>query len=236
MACKSKLLPSHKKIDYYECLAKIVLEEIFPNEFISLDLKDKPDLQNRKSQIGIEVTRANNPRQEENESLYVKILNNEIRNKEKAIKKINSSYEPHSMIINGQEVKEPDRYHNGILVGISENDSFNRIFEAFKNKLEKLNGYGYERFQYNYLFVYSEILANEKMINEIIFNMNTAQENCSIKFCQVFVYVPSYLYILNLKDNIGEIKCIREIQDNLHKQAFEKVKENNYYHENDTNG
>lgn len=228
-------MTDNKKIDYYECLAKIALEEIFPNEFISLDIKDKPDLQNRKSHIGIEVTRANNPKQEENESLYVKISNNEIRNREKAIKKINSSYKPHSMKINGREVKEPDRYHNGILLGIPEKDSFDRIFKAFKNKLKKLNGNGYERFQYNYLFIYSEILASQKMLDEIISNMNTFQEDYTIKFRQVFVYVPGYIYVLNLKDNIGKIKCIRELQGNLCEQAIKKVRSvNNPDDKNDT--
>lgn len=70
---KDKPLPNHPKIDYYESLAKVVLEKLLPDEFEKLEIKDKPDLQNTKKNIGIEVTRAIDSVQEKNESLYSKI-------------------------------------------------------------------------------------------------------------------------------------------------------------------
>ena len=44
----NKPLPDHTKVDYYECLAKLILEKMFPNEFENLEILDKPDLQDDK--------------------------------------------------------------------------------------------------------------------------------------------------------------------------------------------
>ena len=100
---KNKPLPDHTRLDYHECLAKIVLEALFPNVFMDLELKDKPDLHNIEMKTGIEVTRAFNQKQERNENLFTKIAYGKIRDKEKAIEEINSSYKPRSIVINVKE-------------------------------------------------------------------------------------------------------------------------------------
>lgn len=82
---EDKPLSEHTKLDYYECYAKIVLEEMFPDQFFDLVSHDKPDLQNEKLIIGIEVTSSINPKQKEAESLYVKWYDqsNEVKKKRK---------------------------------------------------------------------------------------------------------------------------------------------------------
>lgn len=42
------------------------------------------------------------------------------------------------MIINGKEIREPDRYNDGILVGIPGEDNFKRILKSFEDKINKL--------------------------------------------------------------------------------------------------
>ena len=42
---------------YYECLAKLILENVFPNNYHDIKLQDRPDLVNFDGS-GIEVTRA----------------------------------------------------------------------------------------------------------------------------------------------------------------------------------
>ena len=69
---EDKPLPEHTKLDYYECYAKIVLEEMFPERFSDLIIIDKPDLQNEQLDIGVEVTSSVNAKQKEVEALYVK--------------------------------------------------------------------------------------------------------------------------------------------------------------------
>lgn len=207
-----KPLPDHTKIDYHECLAKIVLEAMFPNDFTNLEIKDKPDLQNIRREIGVEVTRAINSLQVQNEKLYSKIAQGIIHNKEKAIETINSSYKPHSIFVDGKKISEPDRYNDGILIGIPDIDNFNRVFEAFKDKIVKLNENNYRIFENNYLFVHSEILADQQMVDEIIWKMNNWQERYVRKFQKVFVCVPEYLYILNLLMRTGKIEYIKKYQ------------------------
>lgn len=219
---KNEPLPEHTHLDYYECLAKKVLEELFPDDFYNLEFADKPDLQNAEREIGIEVTRAVDQKEERIEKLYNKISHKQVRNKNKAIETINSSYISHSMKINGKEIKEPNRYNDGILGGYGQ-ESFDLVLAAFKNKVIKLNEGGYSIFLHNHLFVYNQIFANQDMIDEVVMKMNTFQTEYERKFQKIFVYVPSYLYILNLLDKKGEIKYIKDSQFGWALYAREKV-------------
>lgn len=218
-----KPLPDHTKVDYYECLAKLILEKFFPYEFENLEISDKPDLQDDKKGIGIEVTKARDKSQEENENLYAKIESGEIRNRDKAIAKINNSYKPYAMYVDRQEIREPDRYNNGILVGIPDNDDFERIFKSFSEKIKKLNDDGYKKYMENYLFVYSDIFANQQMLNQAISKMNNIKSKYKIRFQKVFVCVPQYIYILNLESKKGESMDIKKFQIGLAERAREMV-------------
>ena len=207
----NKPLPDHTKVDYYECLAKLILEKMFPNEFENLEILHKPDLQDDKNGIGVEVTIARNKVQEENESLYAKIESGQVRNRDKAIEKINNSYKPYAM------------YVDGILVGIPDNDDFERIFKSFSEKIKKLNDDGYKKYMENYLFVYSDILANQQMLNQAISEMNNIQTKHKIRFQKVFVCVPQYIYILNLESKKGESMDIKSFQIGLAERARNMV-------------
>lgn len=207
----NKPLPDHTIVDYYECLAKLILEKMFPNEFENLEILDKPDLQDDKNGIGVEVTIARNKDQEENESLYAKIESGQVRNRDKAIEKINNSSKLYAM------------YVDGILVGISDNDDFERIFESFSEKIKKLNDDGYKKYMENYLFVYSDICANQQMLNQAISKMNNIQSKHKIKFQKVFVCVPQYMYILNLENKKGESMDIKSFQIGLAERARNMV-------------
>ena len=70
---KDKPLPDHTKLDYDECCAKLILEELFPERYTELTLADKPDLQG--DGVGIEVTIANNNKMEEARNNWVKANN-----------------------------------------------------------------------------------------------------------------------------------------------------------------
>ena len=70
---------------YLEFYAKVIIEAFFN---ISLEVKDRPDLQNEKENIGIEVTSAENINNKEIESLGCTLSENRARNIDNAIKKI----------------------------------------------------------------------------------------------------------------------------------------------------
>lgn len=92
-----KRLPNHPKVDYYEVFAKLLLEERFPDEFKNLEIADKPDLYNLAVRIGIEVTRACNEKEEKNNAIYSKSLQEQDKEKkQQMIDKINVSYKRES--------------------------------------------------------------------------------------------------------------------------------------------
>lgn len=153
-------LPKHTKFDYYECYAKIVLEKFYPEQFINIKIKDKPDLQSQYDNFGVEVTRAIDRMELQAENLYSDITYNRVRDKVNSLKTID---------------KYGYKIENGILYGKGSINSFDLIFKAFDNKLNKLNGKGYKNFNRNFLFVFSYIYASDEMIKAAIIHMQNKQ-------------------------------------------------------------
>lgn len=55
---KGHPLPSHTKLKYDECHAKILLEKFFPEVYNDLQISDRPDLRDVANSVGVEVTSA----------------------------------------------------------------------------------------------------------------------------------------------------------------------------------
>lgn len=125
---RDKPLPPHTRFYYYECYAKIALENLFPNQF-NLELKYRPDLQAQLVDIGIEVTQGIDPKQQEIESFFTKIIYDgkaDTAKLEKQIEKL------------GGELK------GGVLSGVSGQDDFANFIKVFKRKVAKVNLGGYQ--------------------------------------------------------------------------------------------
>ena len=189
-------LPKHTKLDYYECYAKIVLEELYSEQFVNLIIKDKPDLQSQDNDCGVEVTIAIDRNELQSEKLYSDITYNRVRDKVKALKRIEEC---------GYKVE------NGILHGKTSIDSFYLIMVSFDSKLNKLNDGGYKYFNKNFLFVFSYIYASDEMIKDAIIYMQNKQLDKQRQFNKVFVLVPGHLYCLNLYEGNYEVKRIEFI-------------------------
>ncbi len=189
-------LPKHTKLDYYECYAKIVLEELYSEQFVNLRIKDKPDLQSQDNDCGVEVTIAIDRNELQSEKLYSDITYNRVRDKVKALKRIEEC---------GYKVE------NGILHGKTSIDSFYLIMVSFDSKLNKLNDGGYKYFNKNFLFVFSYIYASDEMIKDAIIYMQNKQLDKQRQFNKVFVLVPGHLYCLNLYEGNYEVKRIEFI-------------------------
>lgn len=186
-------LPKHTKLNFYECYAKIVLEDLYPTEFFNLEINDKPDLQMINKEYGIEVTNGNDKDDIKAEKLYTDLHFNRIRDKSKTIKEIE---------------KCGSKLEDGFLIHKPGVDSFDLILKSFNDKLSKLNNAGYKYFKRNCLFVFSDIYADEEMIIKAIKDMQDKQYNKHKQFYKVFVLVPGACYCLNLYDNSFEIKPI----------------------------
>lgn len=211
-------LPKHTKLDYYECYAKIALEELYPEQFVNLRIKDKPDLQSQDNDCGVEVTIAIDRNELQSEKLYSDITYNRVRDKVKALKRVEEC---------GYKVE------NGILHGKTSIDSFYLIMVSFDSKLNKLNDGGYKYFNKNFLFVFSYIYADDEMIKEAIIYMQNKQLDKQRQFDKVFVLVPGYLYCLNLYKCNYEIKRIEFIhqssQADRARELVEAYEENYRY-------
>lgn len=173
-------LSSHTKLNYYECYAKIVLEDVFSEQFCDLIIADKPDLQSSGKGIGIEVTIADNQKTLETERLYSQLpytSSSEIQRRIERIEQCGAKYE------------------HGILLTFG-NDNFNLVNEAVNRKTNKLQNTGYAPFQEYHLFVFSNICANDIMLQEeLAFLQSIHADNV---WGKIYILVPGDLYCFSL--------------------------------------
>ena len=197
---KRKPLPPHTKRDYWECYAKIVLEELFPKKFCNLLLADKPDLQDSKGYVGIEVTRAENPKQAEVESLYSTLHYKNEKKKAQAIERIE---------------KLGAKVHDGFMMGIKGTDGFERINNVIITKCETIAKGGYEPFDEYHLFMFSSTYAVDYMLQEEL--QCLIAEDIGKFYRVIYVLVPGGMYCFDLTTK--EYKVF-DIDSNMqHKQA-----------------
>ena len=187
-----KPLPEHTTIDYEECYAKLLLEDLFPDDLINLEIKDKPDLQSQN--IGIEVTNARDEGQLTAENMYSNLLNDRVRDKEKTIELI--------------EEEHKCKVTDWCLIGKPQNVSINLILKSFSMKLKKLNHGGYNIYKSNRLFILSDIYADEKMLKEVLCEMIQAQAVNEKIFQKVYINVPRFLYVFDLEKDTYNVKEI----------------------------
>lgn len=216
---KSSLKASnHTSLDYYECYAKIVLEELYPEEFQNLLILDKPDLQSIDGLVGIEVTNAIDKNKMEAEKLYSEISCNSAKNPQKALKRIEKcGYKLEYGILSYSK--------KGILdYKLSEN-SFCSIIKSFDKKLTKLNGGQYKYFKNNHLFVFSYIFCDDEMIKDAILEMQKKQSNMKIKFYKVYLLIPGRCYSIDLyTGNYKEYPINYMLQSSQADKAYELSK------------
>lgn len=197
---KRKPLPPHTKLDYWECYAKIVLEELFPEKFCNLFLADKPDLQDSNGYVGIEVTRAENPKQLEAERLYAYLPYKEESQRACEIKRIE---------------KTGAKVHDGFMMGIKGTDSFERINAAIDHKCKTIAKGGYKAFEEYHLFVFSSIYVVDYMLEEELEHLMA--EDIGKFYRMIYVLVPGEIYYFDLA-----VKgyTVFDIDSNMqHKQA-----------------
>lgn len=187
-----KPLPEHTIIDYEECYAKLLLEDLFPEELINLEIKDKPDLQNQN--VGIEVTNARDEGQLMAENMYSNLLNDHVRDKKRTKELI--------------EKEHKCKVTDWCLIGKTQNDSINLILKSFYTKLKKLNQGGYNMHESNRLFILSDIYADEKMLKEVLCEMIQAQAVNEKIFQKVYINVPRFLYVFDLEKDTYNVKEI----------------------------
>lgn len=190
---------------YDECYAKIVLSQLVSNAYENIVIKDKPDLQFSDGSRGIEVTQAIEEKQQEAEKLFVKASRGLVNDKERVMKRI-------------REIG--CKCENGILLGIPSKDTFQLILKAMEDKLDKINNGSYAHFCHYDLFIFSDVYADDMMQNNALEEMIKLSENFELVFEKIFVLVPGYLYIFELRmKQICVIEYSNELQYEIACQA-----------------
>ncbi len=184
---KDEPLPRHTNLDYSECYAKIVLEEMFPERFLDMEIWDKPDLQNEQLNTCVEVTSSIDQKQLEAESLYVKWGYADDSHKKRI-----------EELIAGCEAELND----GILSGKPGYDNFDNICRALENKLVKLSSGQYKAFNNRYLFIYSDIYSDLAMREEALKRMQSISSDFASTFDGIYVLVPGAIYVFDIDNCI----------------------------------
>lgn len=198
-------LPSNTKYNWSECFAKLMLERIIAGGLNNLTIVDRPDLQNRKRNVGIEVTTAVDKKVLELERLYTELEYGLIRNVDAASKKIQK--------LGGKII-------NGILVHPGRTRTLENIYNSFEFKVILLNSKNYTVFKHNYLFITDENLIQESEIINMIIKFELIQKKYKYNFEKVYIYFyGDKLYELNLKQEKYKIFILS--LDEVHKISID---------------
>ncbi|HIZ46836.1 MAG TPA: hypothetical protein IAA19_07465 [Candidatus Olsenella pullistercoris] len=177
-------LPSHMKIDIWEEYARVVLNWLEPADYSGLTTADKPDLVDEANDLGVEVTWSLPEGSQEIDALYLRLCT------EKDSKR--RSYIEERLSQLGAKVNKYVCLHP------TGHDDFLLIHKSHEAKLELLNKGGYRPFRHNHLFVMSDILADETMLQAALIGFRRASTNYKHSFERIIVAVPGYVYKFNL--------------------------------------
>lgn len=156
----------HRKLDYQECWAKILLERYFPEEYSNLELSDRPDLLDKLHHIGIEVTNAVPEKEQRAISLASRIPYDQEKIKQKNLALLD---------------KEDYKYTDYGLFHPSQSWSWNNrdrldfsctpyqlLFDIVRKKVALLNSKNYKNYPRYDLYVRSELFIMNDFLPDII--------------------------------------------------------------------
>lgn len=207
---KNKPLPDHTVLNYEECCAKLILEEIYPDCYSNLILADKPDIHGKN--VGIEVTIANDRKRTEVMNNWVKAHYSSDGNQQRYYleritrKGINCS---------ADTIELPCIIPN-----------FNLIRNAIENKIAKLKKGNYKFFKRYELFIFTETWFHSAILEEAkAFLLNS---NVSDYYKTIFILsMDTFLY--RFETDSGNFSCIKidlVKQSNRNNYARRMVEEN----------
>lgn len=193
---KDRPLPSHTKLDYDECYAKIVLEKFFPDRYVDLLLDDKPDLRDTSNGIGIEVTSAIPQSEQEAMSLACEIPYLEKEKQDKRIaylKKKGYNYTKYGMTGPGMSYA-----WTGLGYPAIDKTYCNYFLSAVETKIDKLNGGGYAKMARYDLFVNSELFIDDWMPDELL-KVLIKYSLQNVRYSFVYLLALNGLFVFDLE-------------------------------------
>jgi hypothetical protein len=187
------VVPAHTEIDVWEAAAKLTIEMIQPGQYSDLEFKDKPDLQSKCTDTGIEVTSSVSKVEEEMESLYARLPN---RTHEQQVRDLERIEQLKGQV---QSISISDTESIDVLIPPKGVDSFDRILEAHRIKLEKLNHGGYVHFSHYRLYIRSNILSDREMQEQALESLALDASQYEKAYEYVYVSAPQHMYWFDLE-------------------------------------
>ncbi len=185
-----KPLPDHTKLDYYECYAKVILEDLFADRYGKLIISDKPDLQNENLNIAVEVTSAVPREHREAVELWCKSQYADPKQKEKNIermKQLNVEYTEGIQFWNSETISDTQ----------IEGYPIEEFIKSYCSKLRKLNERKYKKFACYDLFVLSELYVPNKLC-DIVLNALLSKNYGNINFSRVILHEEENIITFDL--------------------------------------
>lgn len=167
------------KRKYDECFAKLILEEYFSDRYGDLQLQDKPDLFDRKNNIGIEVVRAVDKDRNEAMMLWVKMPEKNPQQQKRAIERMEQL---------GEEYQGGFQCWSSVEYPYELSRSPLQLFvKALAKKVNLLNKNQYKECDRYDLFVNSELYIQHELLSEL-FEQIKGVNNKAKKFSFVYLY------------------------------------------------
>ena len=194
--------PHEFQKNYYELVAKKVLEKLWPTEFVDLKHADRPDLISTDRMIGVEVTRALNPNVAEMEAMLRRDFIGNFISKVSSKELQDSRNAGYTLITN----KEFNRQPAEKIVGFSSPAVWHNtkhIQDAFAKKIACVNNQAYcaTRELDLYIFTMDVEMNEENEVKELLSFFRAEQEKCEIGFRYVFLDDEGWFYKCDLADN-----------------------------------
>lgn len=191
---KDKPLPNHTKLKYDECVAKFFLEYFFEERYGFLTISDKPDLYSEKNDIGIEVTKAVDPKIKEAEKMWFTIPyledEEEKNNHIQRMEKLGVHY-----ISSDIQVWPVQIYNDGV------NSKLHRIlYLSLKKKLEKIKSGQYRNCKKYDIFILGEMKPKFEWLNQLnqkIINISSEIKN---KLSRVYLLSQGILQVFDTEN------------------------------------
>lgn len=179
-----------------------ILESVFPElKNCKFEKLDRPDLQSKTHDIGIEVVQAIREKDMKLWSLAVKYWEKENKDKDKRfneMKNVGWDEETKDALDDGILCYKGDDGYCGRLI----NKDISVLKERVQNKLNKSNGDGYRKFKENDLFIYCELAGNEDMFTDIMNDINKIMNEYECKFSKIYIHAIDKLYVFDFGLNI----------------------------------
>ena len=193
--------------DYFEALASQLLVHTYPEKYRDSFLSDRPDIQNDKADIGVEVTFG----------IREKVMfeyEHTFRSKDKNDESLTSKNENIDVLEDDSAIALPYEVLN----------SHNNIRRAYLAKMLKLNDGGYKIFRENNLFIIVEFEGDIEIQQAIerLMDLIESKSGDVHAYNYVYVYTGDELYTIDTKElTYSELVITSQVK----RQSREKAKE-----------